>query len=90
MSNAPAYNVFHIAFGLLGLAFVLSKNLKLIRAFNIGFGLIDLYQVLASFMDWFPENYFQWRTADDILHIVIGAVLVLIGLTGANQKTPAK
>lgn len=82
MSGAPAYNIFHIIFGLLGLVLVLSKNSNLIRAFNIGFGLIDLYQALASFLDWFPESYFQWKTADDALHIIIGALLVLIGLFG--------
>lgn len=91
LSNAPAYNVFHIVFGVLGLILVFAQNQNQIRAFNIGFGLIDLYQALASFMDWFPESYFQWRVADDILHIIIGAVLVLIGLfwkgfQGKKQK----
>jgi hypothetical protein len=71
---------------LIGLIFVLSKNSNLIRAFNIGFGLLDLYQALASFMDWFPESYFGWKTADDILHIIIGAVLFLIGLFGKSEK----
>ncbi len=86
MSNAPAYNVFHIVFGLIGLIFVVYKNSNLIRAFNIGFGLLDLYQALASFMDWFPESYFEWKTTDDILHIIIGAVLFLIGLFGKSEK----
>jgi len=85
MSNAPAYNIFHIIFGLIGLAFVAGGNENLIRAFNIGFGLIDLYQALASFMDWFPESWFQWKTADDVLHIVIGAALVFIGLIGVKK-----
>ncbi len=86
MSNAPAYNVFHIIFGVIGLIFVLSKNSNLIRGFNIGFGLLDLYQALASFVDWFPESYFGWKTADDILHLIIGAILVLIGLKSEKVK----
>lgn len=80
MSNAPAYNIFHIIFGIFGLSCVLSKKDNFIRSFNIGFGLIDLYQALASFMNWFPESWFQWKTADDILHILIGGTLVMIGL----------
>lgn len=80
MSNAASYNIFHIMFGFIGLVCVLSKKENLIRGFNIGFGLIDLYQALASFMNWFPEQYFQWKTADDILHILIGGALVAIGL----------
>lgn len=86
MSNAPSYNIFHIIFGAIGLLSVLSKRQNLIRGFNIGFGLIDLYQALASFMHWFPEQYFQWKTGDDILHILIGGALVLIGLFGNKLK----
>lgn len=85
MSNAAPYNIFHIIFGAIGLAFVLSKREDFIRGFNIGFGLIDLYQALASFLDWFPEQHFQWKTADDILHIIIGGALVLIGLFGKQR-----
>lgn len=85
MSNAAPYNIFHIIFGAIGLILVLSKHQNLIRAFNIGFGLIDLYQALASYLHLFPESYFQWKTADDILHIVIGGALVLIGIFGAKK-----
>lgn len=88
-SNAPAYNILHIFFGIVGLAFVLMKNDRLIRAFNIGFGFIDLYQAAASFLHLFPESYFRWKTGDDILHVVIGLALVLIGLcarTGQPQS----
>ena len=88
-SNAPAYNIFHIIFGVVGLAFVLMKNDQLIRAFNIGFGLIDLYQAAASFLHWFPESYFRWLTGDDILHIVIGAALVLVGICARPSQQQA-
>jgi len=81
-SGAPAYNIFHIIFGLIGLGVVYSQNETGIRAFNIGFGAIDLYQAAASFLHWFPEKQFQWKRADDVLHIVIGSALVLVGLIG--------
>ncbi len=87
MSGAPAYNIFHIIFGIIGLVSVLSKREVLIRGFNISFGLIDLYQAAASFLHLFPETHFRWRTGDDVLHIVIGAALVLIGLfSGKSNK----
>ena len=79
-SGAPAYNIFHIVFGLIGLAAVYSQHQTGIRAFNIGFGLIDLYQAAASFMHLFPEKQFKWKRTDDVLHIVIGAGLVCVGL----------
>lgn len=80
MSSTPVYNIFHIIFGSVGILFVLWQQSSLIRAFNIGFGLIDLYQALASLVGWFPIQYFQWETADDVLHIVIGGALVAVGL----------
>ncbi len=85
LSGAPPYNIFHIIFGIIGLLSVLSKRDALIRGFNISFGLIDLYQAGASFLHLFPESHFRWRTGDDILHIVIGLALVLIGIFGVKR-----
>lgn len=79
MSGAPAYNIFHIVFGLAGIMIV-THHENFIRVFNIGFGVIDLYQAAASYLHLFPEKYFKWKNADDILHIVIGAGLVLVGV----------
>ncbi|HMS42057.1 MAG TPA: hypothetical protein PKE69_17630 [Pyrinomonadaceae bacterium] len=84
-SNAAPYNIFHIIFGVIGLICVFSKREDFIRGFNISFGLIDLYQAAASFFDWFPEQHFQWKTADDYLHIIIGGALVLIGILSKNR-----
>ena len=81
-SGAPAYNIFHIVFGLIGLGLLLSTNESYIRTFNIGFGFIDLYQAAASFLHLFPERQFRWKRTDDVLHIVIGAFLVAVGFLG--------
>lgn len=81
-SGAPAYNIFHIFFGLIGLAVLLAGGDNLHRAFNVGFGAIDLYQAAASFLGLFPKSLFKWKRADDVLHIIIGAALVAIGLFG--------
>ena len=75
-SGAPAYNWFHIAFGTLGLLLALTKKESYARAFNLGFGLIDLYQAAASFLHLFPESHFRWKRADDALHLLVGALLV--------------
>lgn len=81
-SGAPAYNIFHILFGVIGLCIAYTNNEPSIRAFNIGFGLIDLYQAAASFAHIFPEKHFSWTRVDDVLHIVIGIGLVAVGVFG--------
>lgn len=81
-SGAPAYNWFHIAFGVLGLLLALTRRESYARAFNLGFGLIDLYQAAASFLGLFPEKHFRWTRADDALHVLIGALLVGVALYG--------
>lgn len=85
-SGAPAYNVFHLCFGLLGLAVLWSRREWFISLFNAGFGLIDLYQALASYADLPPKQYFLWTRVDDILHIVIGLTLFIIGCYGLNRQ----
>lgn len=81
-SGAPAYNIFHIVFGVIGLACVLFGVEPCIRAFNIGFGAIDLYQAAASYFHLPPEKQFRWKRADDVLHVVIGLGLVAVGIFG--------
>ena len=82
-SGAPAYNIFHIVFGLIGLAVALLLPLSAgPRVFNLGFGVIDLYQALASGMQWPPAVSFRWKKADDFLHVVIGLALVGIAIFG--------
>jgi hypothetical protein len=81
-SGAAPYNIFHICFGAFGLVLVWSGKDKVISCFNFGFGLIDIYQALASYLHLPPQQYFLWTRVDDVLHIVIGLALVLIGASG--------
>ena len=78
-SGAPAYNVFHLVFGALGI--LASRRRGSARAFNLGFGVIDLYQAAASRRGLFPQKWFRWKTADDVLHVVIGTALVSAALS---------
>lgn len=79
-SGAPRYNIFHIVFGSLGIVLAFTGNDAAIRTFNIGFGSLDLYQAIASRRHWWPEKVFRWTKVDDLLHIVIGLALVVIGV----------
>ena len=80
-SGAPAYNIFHIVFGLIGVMIV-TYHEDYIRTFNVGFGAIDLYQAVASFANLPPKAQFRWKRADDVLHVVIGLGLVAVGIFG--------
>ena len=88
MSGAAPYNLFHIFFGLVGIGLLITKRLPLARAFNIGFGAVDLYQAVASFAGLFPTALFAYKRADDVLHIVLGLLLVGVGVL-ADRKTDA-
>ncbi|MGZ5436716.1 MAG: hypothetical protein ACXWID_02795 [Pyrinomonadaceae bacterium] len=90
-SGAPAYNVFHLIFGAIGLLVVWTRKELWLSSFNFGFGLIDLYQALASALHLSPEKYFLWTKVDDIFHVLIGLALVIIGVYGLFKlKTSRK
>ncbi len=76
MSGATPYNLFHLIFGAIGLFLVTATKSDLwASAFNFGFGLIDLYQVLASVVGLTPIQYFYWTFVDDVAHVLIGFAL---------------
>jgi hypothetical protein len=85
MSGAAPYNLFHIIFGALGLLVVMSNSDRWASAFNLIFGLIDLYQALASVVGLAPIQYFHWTYADDVVHVLLGFALVLIGGYGLRN-----
>lgn len=82
MSGAPAYNWFHIAFGLLGAALAWRGGEREARVFNAGFGLIDLYQIVAHRAQLFPVEQFRWTGVDDLMHLLFGVGLLWVGLSG--------
>jgi hypothetical protein len=90
MSGATPYNLFHLFFGLVGVGLLFTKRLSLAKIFNIGFGAIDLYQAVASFAGLFPTALFAYKRADDVLHIVLGLLLVGVGLLADRNTDAAK
>lgn len=89
MSGVASYNLFHIIAGLAGLAFVFSESQRLPCAFNLVFGAIDLYQAAASFLGLFPITHFQWKPADDVIHVLLGVCLAALGFWGLRH-VPAR
>lgn len=85
VSNAAPYNLFHIIFGAIGLLLLQTGNDLAASSFNLGFGLIDLYQALASVIGLSPIEYFQWTYADDVVHVILGFALAIIGGYGIRK-----
>ena len=82
MSGAPAYNIFHIVAGAIGTALVVAKTAAGIAVFNLGFGLVDLYQAVAGLVGFFPARQFRYKPADHVAHVVLGLVLAGVGWVG--------
>src|SRR3954463_3121299 len=75
MSAAVPYDLFHIGFGLLGVGVALGRRPRRAAAFNLGFGLIDLYQAVAGAIGIAPAALFALRPADHVVHLVLGLAL---------------
>ncbi|HEY7628185.1 MAG TPA: DUF4383 domain-containing protein [Ilumatobacteraceae bacterium] len=80
-SGATAYNIFHLVFGSIGVMCARSERRAPPRLFGVGFGVVDLYQAVASRKGWFPARWFRWKTADDVLHVAIGAALIAAAMS---------
>jgi hypothetical protein len=90
MSGAPPYDVFHIIAGLLGTALVLAHSATGVAAFNLGFGLIDLYQAAAGLLEIFPTSVFHYKAGDHVAHVLFGLLLAVIGGLGLRgSRVPA-
>jgi hypothetical protein len=87
MSGAAPYNVFHIAFGLLGSALAWCFSGRHASKFNVLFGAIDLYQAVASFARLPPAAAFAYKTTDDVLHVLLGVALCSLGVLGLRERS---
>lgn len=79
MSGATAYNVFHIVAGFVAIAVLMTESGRAAAAFNLGFGLLDLWQAVAGLFSIFPADLFALRPADHLVHVVVGGALVWVG-----------
>ncbi|GAA2057464.1 DUF4383 domain-containing protein [Williamsia deligens] len=82
------HNVVHLAFGVAGLA--LSRTARTSRAYLVGGGVI--YAVLWVYGLVVDEtssaNFVPLNTADNWLHLVLAAGMILLGLTLPATRTP--
>ncbi len=99
LSRVPAYNLFHIAGGLVGIALVLGSGGRGAVGFNLAFGLIDLYQAVAGSVGLFPAARFAYQPLDDVLHVTLGlgghlgsprASGIITGLGATPPDTPRR
>src|SRR6476620_8608314 len=65
---------------------LLLKNEQAAAGFNLTFGLIDLYQALASVINLPPRQYFLCTRVDDVVHVVIGLALLAVGIYGLRKR----
>jgi hypothetical protein len=89
LSGAPAYNLFHGVTGMIGIWLVIHAGGRGAVGFNLGFGLVDLYQALAGSVGLFPVALFAYRPLDDVLHVVLGLGLVGLGVLGRGPGVAA-
>lgn len=82
MSGAPAYNVFHLLAGVIGLVIARKRLVPQAIAFNFAFGVIDLYQAVAGLTGLFPARLFALRPADHVVHVLFGLLLVVVAYLG--------
>ena len=88
MSGEAPYNVFHLLAGSVGLALVLRRSIAGAILFNLVFGGIDLWQVVAGLTGWVPAQQFGLRPADHAVHALIGLFLVGVGYLGKKSLAP--
>lgn len=81
-STRTPYNLFHLTAGIIGFALVVLDLRRIIPAYTLAFGLIDLYQAVAGLADFFPARLFGLRPADHAVHVVLGGLLAVLGALG--------
>lgn len=84
------HNLLHLAFGAVGLA--AARTYAASRAYLVGGGLVYLALWLYGLLIDHDSgaNVLPVNGADDWLHLALGAVMVLLGVTLAGQRDPTK
>jgi len=83
-------NVIHIALGIAGL--VLSGSAAGARSFLIGGGLVSLAMWLIGLLTTQRSdgNFLPVNVEDDYLHLILGAVMLLLALAPRGRAEPAR
>ncbi len=93
---SPAHNVVHLVSGALALYLGLAGSLSSAKMFCIIFGAVYLLLGVVGFaigtgsdrMLHLIEGTLEFGTMDHIIHVVLGSVFLIGGLTTKADKTP--
>jgi|GEM_PF-2406652 len=79
-SQSPAYDTFHLIFGLFGIAAAVAASGHTAPLFNLIFGLLDGYQAIAQVLGLFPTGLFNLTAVDTAQHIVVALMLLTVSV----------
>ncbi|HNM95472.1 MAG: DUF4383 domain-containing protein [Mycolicibacterium sp.] len=80
------HNLVHLVFGVAGL--ILARTYARARTYLIGGGFVFLGLWLYSLLSDAPDRALPLNNADNWLHLSVGVVMILLGLTLAGSKVP--
>ncbi len=80
------HNLVHLVFGVAGL--ILARTYARARTYLIGGGFVFLGLWLYSLLSDAPDRVLPLNNADNWLHLSVGVVMILLGLTLAGSKVP--
>ena len=80
------HNQVHLVFGVAGL--ILARTYARARTYLIGGGFVFLGLWLYSLLSDAPDRALPLNNADNWLHLSVGVVMILLGLTLAGSKVP--
>ena len=81
-----AHNLLHLTFGVAGL--LMARTFARAKAYLIGGGLIYLALWLYGLLSLWPRDMLPLNEADNWLHLGIGVVRLVLGLTPAGTRAP--
>lgn len=84
--TSVAHNLLHLGFGVAGL--VLARTYRRARLYLVGGGLIYLGLWLWGTIDAMPRETLPLNGAGNWLHLCLGVVMTVLGLTLAGSRAP--
>ncbi len=82
LSSSVHCNIYYVFAGVTGVLLFTYGGTPGALWFNLIFGLVEFYHVVARRLDLFPAVLFQYRRGDDLVHFIAGSVLMLCVLAG--------
>lgn len=84
--TSAAHNLLHLGFGVAGL--LLARTFNRARLYLVGGGLIYLGLWMWGTLEAGPRDVLPLNGADNWLHLGVGVVMMVLGLTLAGSRVP--